>query len=172
VKINGITHYRWRVVDLDGEVLEVVSTKQHNTQAALKFLRKLIRRYGRLRSIATDRLRTYAAALRATGATHLPQCCSRWINNRAKKPHRPLRRRVRALLQFRSMQTLQKFAPVHAAVHNHFNHASNLVRGQIYKKRRSAALTEWGAMRPGPAPPSLRQTALAARCFDGTPGSA
>jgi putative transposase len=146
VKINGITHYLWRAVDHEGEVLEVVATKQRNRRAALKFLRKLMRRYGRPRRIVTDRLRTYGAALKTIGATHLHECRGRWINNRAENCHQPLRRRERAMLWFRNMRTLQKFASVHAAVHNHFNHERHLVRRQIYKQRRSAALAEWGTI--------------------------
>jgi putative transposase len=144
VKINGITHYLWRAVDHEGEALEVIATKQRSRRAAHEFLTKLMRRYGRARSIVTDRLRTYAAALKSIGATHLHECHGRWINNRAENSHQPLRRRERAMLRFRSMQTLQKFAAIHADVHNHFNRARHLVRRQIYKQRRSAALAEWG----------------------------
>ena len=41
------------------------------------------------------------------------------------------------------MKTLQKFASVHANVHNHFNLERHLVDRQTYKERRSAALVEW-----------------------------
>ena len=51
VKINGETRYLWRVVDHEGEVLEAVVTKRRDRKAALKFLRKLMRRYGRLRGV-------------------------------------------------------------------------------------------------------------------------
>jgi putative transposase len=146
VKINGITHYLWRAVNQEGEVLEVVATKQRKRRAALRFLRKLMRQFGRPRSIVADRLRTYGAALTAIGATHLHECRGRWINNRAENSHQPLRRRERAMLRFRNMRTLQKFASIHAAVHNHFNHERHLVRRQTYKQRRSAAMAEWGAL--------------------------
>jgi len=41
------------------------------------------------------------------------------------------------------MKTLQKFASVHANVHNHFNQERHLVDRQAYKQRRSAALAGW-----------------------------
>jgi len=67
----------------------------------------------------------------------------RWANNRAENSHLPFRRRERAMLRFRRMKTLQKFASVHASFHNHFNQERHLVSRAEFKGRRSAALTEW-----------------------------
>jgi putative transposase len=67
----------------------------------------------------------------------------RHANNRVENSHLPLRRRERAMLRFRRMKTLQKFASVHANVHNHFALERHLVDRQTYKERRSAALAEW-----------------------------
>jgi hypothetical protein len=50
------------------------------------------------------------------------------------------------MLRFRQVRTLQKFASVHANVHNHFNHERHLVDRQTYKQRRSSALAEWQAL--------------------------
>jgi len=71
VKINGERHYLWRAVDHEGEVLEAVVTKRRNKRAALKFLKKLMRRYGQPGQIVTDRLPSYRAALRELGAAEL-----------------------------------------------------------------------------------------------------
>jgi putative transposase len=49
----------------------------------------------------------------------------------------------RAMSKFRGIKTLQKFAAAHASIHNHFNHDRHLNRRDIFKKNRSAALTEW-----------------------------
>ena len=70
----------------------------------------------------------------------------RHANNRVENSHLPFRRRERAMLRFRRMKTLQKFASVHANVHNHFNHERHLVSRQDYKLRRSAALAEWQSL--------------------------
>jgi putative transposase len=67
----------------------------------------------------------------------------RWANSRVENSHLPFRRRERAMLRFRQMKSLQKFASVHANVHNHFNSERHLVDRQTYKTRRSAALGEW-----------------------------
>ena len=92
VKINGETHYLWRAVDHEGEVLEVFATKRRDRRAARKFLKRTMKRYGRPRSIVTDRLRSYAAALRVIGISER-QACGRWLNNRAENSHQPFRRR-------------------------------------------------------------------------------
>ena len=67
VRINGETHYLWRAVDHEGEVLEVFATKRRDRRAALKFLKRTMRRYGRPRSIVTDRLRSYRSAMKVIG---------------------------------------------------------------------------------------------------------
>jgi len=47
VRINGETHYLWRAVDHEGEVLESFVTKKRDRKAALGFLRKAMKRYCR-----------------------------------------------------------------------------------------------------------------------------
>jgi putative transposase len=68
------------------------------------------------------------------------------LNNRAENSHQPFRRRERAMQRFRSLQALQKFVSIHAAIHNHFNHERHLVTRKIYKQRRFAAMAEWRAV--------------------------
>ena len=142
VKINGEVRYLWRAVDHEGEVLEAVVTKRRDRKAALKILRKLMRRYGRPREIVTDRLPSYGAALKELGAKDL-QSSGRWLNNRVENAHPPLRRRERAMLRFRRMRSLQTFAAVHASVSNHFNQERSLSSRNIFKLNRAAALEQW-----------------------------
>jgi putative transposase len=71
------------------------------------------------------------------------QTCGRWLNNRAENSHQPFRRRERAMARFRDIKTLQKFAAVHASIHNHFNRDRHLNRREIFKQNRAAALAEW-----------------------------
>jgi putative transposase len=68
------------------------------------------------------------------------------LNNRAENSHQPFRRRERAMQRFLSMKTLLKFSSVHAQVYNHFNQERHRVSPQVYKQRRSIALTEWRAL--------------------------
>ena len=145
VKINGERHYLWRAVDHEGEVLESFVTKKRDKKAALKFLRKSLRRHGAADELVTDRLRSYGAALGELGIRER-QRTARWMNNRAENSHQPFRRRERAMLRFRRMRTLQKFASVHASVHNLFNSERSLSSRPDFKSKRAAALTEWRSL--------------------------
>ncbi|MEW9919602.1 IS6 family transposase [Marimonas sp. MJW-29] len=142
VKINGEMHYLWRAIDHEGEVLESFVTKTRDKKAALKFLKKAMRKHGKPEAIVTDRLRSYGAALKAIGA-EAKQETGRWANNRAENSHLPFRRRERAMLRFRRMRSLQKFASVHASVFNHFNQERSLSNRTHFKLNRAAALAEW-----------------------------
>ncbi len=142
VKINGETHYLWRAVDHEGEVLESYVTKRRDRKAALKFLRKLMKRYGQPNVIVTDKLRSYGAAMKVIGNAQ-KQETGRWLNNRGENSHQPFRRRERAMQRFRSMRSLQKFASVHSSVHNHFNLERHLYSRANFKLNRAAALAEW-----------------------------
>jgi len=142
VKVSGEMRYLWRAVDHEGEVLESFVTKERDKAAALKFMKKLMKRHGTAKVITTDGLRSYKAAMKELGNAR-KQKVGRRANNRVENSHQPLRRRERAMLRFRRMKTLQKFASVHASVHNLFNQERHLTSRQTYKERRSEALSEW-----------------------------
>ena len=141
VRINGETHYLWRAVDHEGEVLEVFVTKRRDRRAALKFLKRAMKRYGNPEAIVTDRLRSYRAAMNVIGNGERQECGGR-LNNRAENSHQPFRRREGAMSKFRDVKTLQKFAAVHASVHNLFNLQRHLNNREIFKRNRTAALDE------------------------------
>ncbi|MBB3474311.1 transposase-like protein [Sphingomonas sp. BK345] len=145
VKLIREMVYLWRAVDHEGEMLESYVTRTRDKKAALAFMKKALKRHGSPEAITTDGLRSYGAALSELG-TREKQEVGRWANNRVENSHLPFRRRERATLRFRQMRTLQKFASVHANVHNHINHERHLVDRQTYKQRRSAALAEWQAL--------------------------
>lgn len=142
VKINGERHYLWRAVDHEGEVLESFVTKTRDKKAALKFLKKAMRRHGRVDTLVTDKLRSYVAALKEIGAADRQET-GRWSNNRAENSHLPFRRRERAMLRFRQMRSLQKFASVHTSVCNHFYQDRGHSKRYHFKTNRAAALAEW-----------------------------
>ncbi len=145
VRINGEMRYLWRAVDHEGEVLESYVTKTRDKAAALKFIKKALKRHGSPKAIVTDGLRSYGAALKELNIQDRQEV-GRWLNNRAENSHQPFRRRERAMLRFRRMKTLQVFASVHGTFHNHFAQERHLVSRKTYKERRSAALAEWRAV--------------------------
>jgi len=142
VKINGEQHYLWRAVDHEGEVLESFVTKRRDKAAALAFLKKAMKRFGKPKTIVTDRLGSYKAAIREMNVAN-KQETRRWLNNRAENSHLPIRRRERAMQRFRRMRSLQKFVSLHSSVHNHFNNERHLNSRDQFKLQRSAALQEW-----------------------------
>ncbi len=117
-------------------------TKTRDKEAALTFMKKALRRHGRPQVITTDGLRFPGAAMSELGNSDKREV-GRWVNNRVENSHLPFRRRERAMQRFRRMKSLQKFASVHASVHNHFPLERYLVDRQTYKERRSAARSEW-----------------------------
>ena len=129
-------------MDHEGEVLEVFATKRRDRRAALKFLKRTMKRYGVLQVIVTDRLCSYGAAMNVIGVEDR-QICGQWLNNRAENSHQPFRRREGAMARFRDIKTLQKFAAAHASIHNHFNQERHLYNRENFKLNRSAALAEW-----------------------------
>lgn len=126
----------------EGEALETYVTKTRDKGAALAFIKKAMRRHGSPETITTDGLRSYGAAMDELGCRDRREI-GRWANNRLENSHLPFRRSERAMLRFRQTKTLQKFASVHANVHNHFSLERHLIDRQTYRERRSAALAEW-----------------------------
>ena len=117
-------------------------TRTRDKAAALRFMKKALKRHGSPEAITTDGLRSYKAAMAELGNQE-KQEIGRWANNRVENSHLPFRRRERAMQRFRRLKSLQKFASVHANVHNHFNSERHLVDRTTYKTRRSAAFAEW-----------------------------
>lgn len=142
VRINGEIHYLWRAVDHEGEVLEAFVTKKRGRKAALRFLKKAMRRHSNPRTVVTDRHRSYGAAMKIIGNSGR-QITGPWHNNRAENSHQPFRRRERAMTRFRRSASLQKFASIHSSIHIHFNQERHLNNRQDFKRLRSATLAEW-----------------------------
>ena len=101
VRINGELRYLWRAVDHEGEVLETFVTKRRDRKAALRFIGKAMKPYGRPEVAVTDRLRSYRAAMKVIGNAERQQT-GRWLNNRAENSHQPFRRREHGMAKFRS----------------------------------------------------------------------
>ncbi len=135
VKVNGVRHYLWRAIDHEGRRCSRPLSQSIGKTAALKFLRKLMKRRGQPGEVVTNKLRSYGAALKETGAQDR-QVTSRWEDNRAENSHQPFRRRDRAMPRFRCMRSLQKFAAVHSSVHN-------LLKSDRRLSNRAAALAAW-----------------------------
>ena len=165
VKVNGKLCYLWRAVDHEGEVLEAVVTARRDKAAALKLLKRIMKKYGAPRSIVTDGLRAYSAAMNEIGVAAERHEVGGRLNNRAENSHQPFRRRERAMQRFRSLRTLQKFSSVHAQVHNQFNQERHLVTRPPVSLRNFAANRTWcpsveGGVLPATIPPEETHTGV------------
>ena len=143
LKIDGRMVYLWRAVDAEGEVLDVLVQSKRNKHAALKLMRKLLKKYAFVpERLVTDDLRSYSAAVRDLGIQRHHER-GRWKNNRAENSHQPTRRRERKMQRFKSPGSAQKFLSTHAAVYNTFNVQRHLTSAQTHRARRAAAMTTW-----------------------------
>ena len=127
VRIAGERMYLWHAVDHEGEVLDMLFRRRRDTRAALRLMRKLLKKQGFApKLLVTDKLRSYAAAFRRLGLTcrHEQGLLK---NNRAENSHQVVRRRERKLQRFKSARSAQRFLSMHAAVHNTFNLQRHLI---------------------------------------------
>jgi putative transposase len=121
LKIDGRMVYLWRAVDAEGEVLDVLVQSKRNKHAALKLMRKLLKKCAFVAErLITDDLRSYGAAAHDLGIASRHER-GRSKNNRAENSHQPTRRRERKMQRFKSVGSAQKFLASHAAVYNTFN---------------------------------------------------
>ena len=143
LKIAGRMVYLWRAVDAEGEVLDVLVQAKRNKHAALKLMRKLLKKYGFVPDrLVTDELRSYGAAARDLGIEKHHER-GRWKNNRAENSHQPTRRRECKMQGFKSRGSAQRFLSTHAAVYNTFNVQRHLTSASTHRTFRASAMSTW-----------------------------
>jgi putative transposase len=143
VTIAGKRFWLWRAVDSEGEVLDLLVQSRRNTAAAIRLMRKLLKKQGFApEAIVSDKLRSYGAAIRELGLSARHEQGKRQ-NNRAENAHQPTRRRERKMQRFKSSGSAQRFLSAHAAVHNTFNVERHLISRKTLKAFRTAAMDQW-----------------------------
>ena len=141
--IGGRQMYLWRAVDGEGTVLDVLVQKRRNKRAALKFMRKLLKNQSpRPTRIVTDKLKSYGAAFRDMGLSHLHETGHR-LNNRAESSHVPIRRRERKQQHFKSQKSAQRFLSTYGPIYNLFNVHRHLISRRTLRIFRNQAMAEW-----------------------------
>ena len=145
VIIAGEQFWLWRAVDDEGEVLDLLVQRQRGKTAAVKLMRKLMKKQGFVPDVlVTDRLRSYGAAKAELKLTARHEQ-GRRRNNRAENSHQPVRRRERKMQRFKSPGSAQRFLSVHAAVYNNFNLQRHLVSRSTLRTIREEAFRTWQA---------------------------
>ena len=150
IRIADERMYLWRAVDNEGEVLDMLVQRRRDTRAALRLMRKLLKKQGFAPSLlVTDKLRSYAAAFRRLRLT-CPHQQGLRNNIRAENSHQAVRRRERKLQRFKSPRSAQRFLSMHAAVHNTFNLQRHLISRSTLRIFRAEAAAQWrGAVAAG-----------------------
>src|ERR1700726_1858306 len=143
VGIAGERMYLWRAVGHEGEVLDVLVQRRRDKRAALRLMRKLLRKRGFApKLLTTDKLGSYGAAFR-----HLRLTCPHQQglrkNNRTENSHQIGRRRERKMQRFKSAGSAQRFLNMHAAVHNTFNLQRHLISRSTLRIFRAEAAARW-----------------------------
>ena len=143
IVIRGKRHYLWRAVDNEGEVLDFLVQPKRNAKAALKLMRKLLKKQGWApKRIVTDKLRSYHVAFRTLNLTaeHIDNKRS---NNRAENSHQPVRRRERKMQRFKSPGSAQRFLNIQSATYNTFYFQRHLIKRPTFKQYRAEAFDVW-----------------------------
>jgi putative transposase len=143
VLIGGRRMYLWRAVDDEGEVLDILVQAKRDKRAALKLMRKLLKKHGVAPDVwVTDKLPSYGAALRPLGASRRHVTGGR-LNNRAENSHLPVRQRERRMQRFKSPKSAQKFLSIHAAIYNTFSIQRHLTSRRTMRAFRNDAMATW-----------------------------
>ena len=135
--------YLWRLVDVEGEVLEVLLQSKRNKTAAAKFLRKAMTRHSTVPdTIVSYKWRPTATAIRdiMPSAEHIR---GKRLNNRAENSHQPTRRRERKQQRFKSSKSAQRFLSIFSSIYNHFNIQRHLISRRTMREFRSEAFDAW-----------------------------
>jgi putative transposase len=144
VRIGGKQMYLWRAVDSEGEILEVLVQAKRNKQAALKLIRKLLKKHGTAPTEwITDKCPAYAAALRDLKIQRAAHIQAKRANNRAESSHVPVRRREWKLQGFKSPGSAQRFLSMHAAIYNTFTVPRHLTTARTHRLLRAEAFATW-----------------------------
>src|SRR5690242_112622 len=130
-------------VDHEGEVLDMLVQRRRDTKAALRLMRKLLKKQGFApKLLVTDKLGSYGSAFRKLRLT-CPHDRGLRKNNRAENSHQVVRRRKRKMQRFKSSRSAQRFLNIHSAVHNTFNHQRHLVSRSTLRIFRAESAARW-----------------------------
>ncbi|MGH3751559.1 MAG: IS6 family transposase [Pseudonocardiaceae bacterium] len=143
IKIKGKTHYLWRAVDQDGNVLDILVTSRRDATAATRFFRKLLKGLTSVpRVLITDKLASYGVAHRRLmrGVEHRR---SKYLNNRAENSHQPTRQRERAMKKFASPGGAQRFLSAFSGISPHFRPRRHRLTAAQYRHEMTSRFATW-----------------------------
>ncbi len=142
IRIKGRSHWLWRAVDANGDVLEILIQSRHNKAAAHRFLCKLMKRWGQPRALVMDKLRSYGA-VKAQIMPGIEHRQHKGLNNRSEASHRHTRRREKIMGRFKSPRQAQRFPSVQDQIANLFRPKRHRISARSYRHASSDAFGLW-----------------------------
>src|SRR5215204_2609683 len=110
IKVRGVWYYLYRAVDKQGQTIDFLLTEQRDQEAALRFLKKAIRRHGVPEKITIDGSAANEAAIKSYNEEHGTTIEIRqikYLNNLVEQDHRGVKRITRPMLGFKSFDAAQ-----------------------------------------------------------------
>ena len=117
IKVRGRWMYFYRAIDSHGDTVEFWFSERRNLSVAKRFLARALKRHGRPERITIDGSQTNREAILSCDMTNQLQDRSRrklkpicirqsaYLNNRIEQDHRTIKRRVRPMIGFKSMNS-------------------------------------------------------------------
>jgi len=110
MKVKGQWRSLYRAVDKQGQTIDFLLTEHRDKAAALRFLKKAIRRNGLPETITIDGSDANAAAIKSYNEEHGTNIIIRqvkYFNNIVEQDHRGVKRVTRPMLGFKSFEAAQ-----------------------------------------------------------------
>lgn len=154
-KIKGEVFWLWRLVDAEGEEIEVLLQRRRDAKSAIRFLKKALKRTGSPpRFMVTDKLRSYNKAHRVILKKSEHRSHKR-LNNRAENSHQPTREKEKQMRGFKKVATTQRFLSSMGSFLNLLKVKRYLYPAQEYRKRLQEALTVYQDIVTSSCPQSI-----------------
>ena len=151
IRMNGETHYLWRAVDQDGNVLDILVQARRDKHAVVKFLRKLLKGLAYVpRVLITDKLASYSAAQRES-LPSVEHQRHKGLNNRAENSPQPTRERERRMRRFKSPGHAQRFLAAYGPIISFFRPRRHRLTAEAYRQTRAERFASWRAVTGTPA---------------------
>ena len=142
ITIRGKKHWLWRAIDANGDVLDILVQTRRNANAAKRFFKRLVAKFGEPRVVITDKLRSYIKPIKtlAPDANHRAH---KGLNNAIEVSHRPTRKREKIFGKFKSHRQAQRFLSAHDQINLIFRPRRYQLTATSYRHARSDAFGLW-----------------------------
>ncbi len=151
MRISGVQHSRWRAVDQDGNIRDILVQTRRDKRAATEFLRKALKGLTYVpRVVITDTLASDGAAMRAV-LPNVEHRRHKGLNNRAEHAHQPTRERERRMRRCKDPGQAQRFLAAYGPIASHFRPRRHRLTAAAYRATRAERFQTWRAVTGTPA---------------------